>query len=131
MKQFEVSATCRAPATEVWALLYDPTRLADWWVGTEHIEGERNPLTRYTQAEPGVPFPTALHAAADGSHVTISCLLFDIAWEWTLKPAAEGCAVHLRVHGSDEHADLVDGQHGDMRASVDRLVALAEAGASR
>ncbi|HWV86585.1 MAG TPA: SRPBCC family protein [Capillimicrobium sp.] len=131
MVEFEVSATCRAPATEVWALLYDPARLADWWVGTERIEGERNPLTRYTLAEPGVPYPTALHATRDGSRVTISCLAFDIAWEWTLEPAPEGCAVHLRMRGADEHADLVDRQRGDMRASVARLVALAEAGVPR
>ena len=126
MTQFDLSTTCRAPATEVWALLYDPARFPEWWVGTERMEGDRREVSRYTSTYPGEAFPLNVRSTGHGSRVMISCLRFGIAWEWTLEPAETGCGVRLQVRGTDEHADLVDGQREDMRESLERLVALAE-----
>src|SRR5262249_49127770 len=39
MPGFEERAECRAPPEEVWKLLYDPARFADWWAGWERVEG--------------------------------------------------------------------------------------------
>jgi uncharacterized protein YndB with AHSA1/START domain len=38
MPEFAVSASCRSPAEEVWKLLYDPYRFAEWWSGTARVE---------------------------------------------------------------------------------------------
>jgi hypothetical protein len=70
-----------------------------------------------------------VRASHDRSRVTISCLAFDVDWEWTLEAVADGCRVTLRVRIPEEQAEFVECQRSDMRASLERLVALAEAGA--
>jgi uncharacterized protein YndB with AHSA1/START domain len=129
MPGFETSAICRAPAEELWALLYDPTRFAEWWVGTTRIESTPAGMSRVSQTFPDRPVPLGVCASADRSQVTISCLAFDVDWEWTLEAVDAGCRVTLRVRIPEEQSQLVECQQSDMRASLERLVVLAEASA--
>ena len=38
MPTFDDATTTTAPVEEVWKLLYDPSRLIEWWEGIERIE---------------------------------------------------------------------------------------------
>ena len=129
MLGFETSAICRAPAEELWALLYDPTRFTDWWVGTTRIDMTPSGMSRVSPAYPDVGVPLGVHASGDRARVTISCLASDVDWEWTLEPVDAGCRVILHVRIPEEQSELVECQEIDMQTSLERLVALAEAGA--
>jgi uncharacterized protein YndB with AHSA1/START domain len=126
MPGFDEHAVCRAPATEVWKLLYDPGRYTEWWTGTEHIQHDEDSVVRYTDAWPGFAFPTAIDVAREGERVTISCVLTDIVYRWALEPRPEGCALSLRVEIPESEAALLGPQMEAMRSSVERLVAAAE-----
>jgi len=124
--EFEETAHCRASAREVWRLLYDPARFGEWWEGTERVDIGREGVTRYTDQYPGVAFPTTIASRSEGGRVTISCVLTDIVFDWTLEPAPAGCDVRLAVRIPEREAGRLAGQRAAMRASVRRLVEAAE-----
>lgn len=126
MPGFSESGVCRAPAVEVWKLLYDPGRYMEWWTGTERVQIDAGAVSRYVPDAPGFAYPTAIATSGAGEHVTISCLLTDIVYEWTLEPHPPGCAVRLRVEIPEALADKLAGQLRDMQDAFARLVAVAE-----
>jgi uncharacterized protein YndB with AHSA1/START domain len=127
MPGFEERSPCRAPAEEVWKLLYDPSRLPEWWAGMDRVEvGGDGDVTRYMAAWPDFPYPTRISREASG-RVVISCLLSDIVHEWTLEPAEEGCIVGVRVEIPEEEAARLDAQREEVATSLARLIARAEA----
>jgi uncharacterized protein YndB with AHSA1/START domain len=128
---YEETATCDAPVEEVWALLYDPARLPEWWEATARSEAIVGGANRYTRDAPDVAVPTRIHRAPERSRVVISCQVADVVWEWTLKPAEAGCRVRLNMQLADGEAHLFDSARADMRASIRRLVAAAERGSAR
>jgi Polyketide cyclase / dehydrase and lipid transport len=130
MLSFAESAACRAPAEEVWALLYDPARYTEWWEGTERSEPVAGGTVRYRSSSPSVPVPTRIRAEAECARVMISCQIADVEWEWALEPADAGCRVRLDVRLSEEEADSFEKLRRDMRTSIGRLVAAAERAAA-
>lgn len=126
MPGFTESGVCRAPAVEVWKLLHDPARYTEWWTGTERVQVDGDGLARYVRDAPGFAYPTAIATTGAGDRVTISCVLTDIVYEWTLEPDPAGCAVRLRVEIPADLAAKLDGQLRDMRDAFARLVAMAE-----
>jgi hypothetical protein len=124
MTGFELVATCRAPAVEVFKLLHDPSRFPEWWVGMDRVEAGEDGLTRYMSEWPDFAYPTSI-SRKDGV-VTISCLLSDIVHEWRLEPRDPGCAVRVRVELPDSEAHRVDAQRDEVGGSLAGLVALAE-----
>ena len=129
MPGFEERAVCRAPAEEVWKLLYDPARFADWWDGWERVEpGEDGAVTRYDRRWPDFAYPANVSTRREDGRVVVSCQLSDIVHEWTLAPAPGGCAVAVRVELPEGEEARLDDQRADVRSSLGRLVALAEAG---
>jgi len=126
MPGFTEEGTCRAPAEEVWKLLYDPDRYMDWWTGTDRVEVGEGVVTRYVPDAPGFAWPTVIASTGSGGRVTISCVLSDIVYDWTLSPRPPGCAVRLRVEIPEELAGKLEGQMRDMRSAFGRLVRLAE-----
>lgn len=126
MPGFTEEGTCRAPAVEVWKLLHDPGRYMEWWTGTERVEIADATVTRYVPDAPGFAYPTAVSTSADEGRVTISCVLTDIVYEWSLAPRPPGCAVRLRVDIPEELAGKLEGQMRDMRSAFGRLVEVAE-----
>jgi hypothetical protein len=126
MLSFEESVLCHAPVEELWALLYDPTRFPEWWVGTERTETIPDGANLYTEADPQMVFPTRIMASPGHERVTISCLTTDIAWQWTLEAAPEGCRLQLSMQIPDHQAHLLELERDIMQASLHRLVALAE-----
>jgi uncharacterized protein YndB with AHSA1/START domain len=126
MLRYEETAFCRAPAEEVWALLYDPVRFPEWWETTARSETIAGGANRYTRDQPDIALPTRIRAAAERSRVVISCQVADLVWEWTLEPAGTGCRVRLNLQLADAEAHRFDSARADMRASIRRLVAAAE-----
>jgi len=102
----------------------------EWWTGTERVEHDEGTVVRYTHVRPGFAFPTAIDVAREGERVTISCVLTDIVWRWTLEPRPEGCALSLRVEIPEAEAALLGPQMEAMRSSVERLVVAAERAAA-
>ena len=129
MPAFEERARCGAPAVEVWKLLYDPERFPAWWAGMDRVETcADGRVVRYMSEWPDFAYPTAVTSRAEDGRVVISCLLSDIAHTWTLEPAPEGCAVRVRVELPEEEAVRLEPLRDETRASLARLVALAERG---
>jgi uncharacterized protein YndB with AHSA1/START domain len=131
MTGFELVATCRAPAVEVFKLLHDPDRFPDWWAGMDRLEAGEDGLTRYMSEWPDFAYPTSISRSPEDGSVTISCLLSDIVHEWRLEPRSPGCAVRVRVELPDSEAHRIDAQREEVGGSLVGLVALAEAEAQR
>ena len=127
MPEFMMSAHCRGPAEEVWKLLYDPYRFAEWWTGMARVEDVAGgTATRYMAEWPDFPYPTRVTTRHDGSRVVISCLLSDIVQEWTLEPDDVGCVIRLRVAVPDAESGRMARVRDELEASLPRLVAAAE-----
>jgi uncharacterized protein YndB with AHSA1/START domain len=128
MPGFEERAVCRAPAEEVWKLLYDPARFSEWWAGWERVEaGEGGAVTRYDGRWPDFAYPANVTTRREEGRVVVSCQLSDIVHEWILEPAPGGCALLVRVDLPAEEAGRLEDQRSDVRESLARLVARAEA----
>jgi uncharacterized protein YndB with AHSA1/START domain len=125
---FDDSATSDAPVEEVWKLLYDPARMAEWWEGIERVEpsGEGD-ITVYPQGYPDFPMPQALRAAADGRGLTISCLVNYLVFEWRLEPLDPGTRIRVHVEIPDDEAKRLEDQRAGVSASLRSLAALATA----
>ena len=126
MPGFEASASCRAPAHEVWKLLHDPTRFPEWWAGLERVEARGDGVTRYMEAWPDFPYPTRISGRREQGRVTISCLLSDVHHAWTLSPAPDGCRIQVRIEVPEAEAERLDAVREEVRTSLPRLIAVAE-----
>jgi uncharacterized protein YndB with AHSA1/START domain len=133
MPAFDDSTTTTAPAEEVWKLLYDPSRLVEWWDGVERAEPHgtdgKGDMTIWPDGYPDFPMPQNLRAAADGRSVTISCLVSDLVFEWKLEPLDYGTRISVHVEIPEEEAFRLDDQRAAVSASLRSLAELAGSGA--
>ncbi|WP_217923532.1 hypothetical protein [Miltoncostaea oceani] len=126
MPGFTVTSVCPAPALDVFALLHDPARIAEWWADTDRVEaGDDGVVTRYASAWPDFPYPLGV-ARGEGA-VTISCLMSDIVYEWRLAPHPDGCEIRARVELPEAEAGKLEAQRDEVGRSMGRLIALAAA----
>jgi hypothetical protein len=132
MPTFDDSATSTAPVEEVWKLLYDPSRFADWWEGIETVEDRghdgKGDITVYPDGYPDFPMPQQLRTDGDGRRVTISCLVSDLVFAWRLEPlgdAADGTRIAVHVEIPDQEAHRLETQRAAVSASLRSLAALA------
>src|SRR3954468_21543845 len=129
MPTFDDSTTTAAPPEEVWKVLYDPTRFPEWWAEVGSIEPHgkdgKGDFTLYPEGYPDFPMPQALRADGDGRRVTISCLVSDLVFEWRLAGLAPGTRSAVHVEIPEEEAHRLEGQRGEVRASLRSLAALA------
>jgi hypothetical protein len=129
MPTFDDSTTARAPVEEVWKLLYDPARMADWLAGIETVEPTgrdgRGDITIYPEGYPDFPMPQNLRTDGDGRRLTVSCLVSDLVFEWRLEPVADGTRIAVHVEIPDAEAHRLDDQRGAVSASLRTLAALA------
>jgi uncharacterized protein YndB with AHSA1/START domain len=129
MPTFDDSTTARAPVEEVWKLLYDPARMADWLAGIETVEATgrdgRGDITIYPEGYPDFPMPQNLRTDGDGRRLTVSCLVSDLVFEWRLEPVADGTRIAVHVEIPDAEAHRLDDQRGAVSASLRTLAALA------
>jgi uncharacterized protein YndB with AHSA1/START domain len=128
MPEFELSAPSRAPVEDVWKLLFDPARFPDWWVGIETVrEDEPGQYTLWPTGYPDFPMPQKLRTDRVNGRVTVSCQVSDISFVWQLAEAGAGTSIHVSVALPEREAHRLDGQQRDIKESLARLAALAEA----
>ena len=131
MPTFDDSATTSAPVEEVWKLLYDPTRMVEWWEGVERVDGDghdgKGNLTVYPDGYPDFPMPQELRTASDGRGLTISCLVSYLVYEFRLEPLEDGTRIGVHVEIPEEEAHRLEAQRAGVSASLRSLAALATA----
>jgi uncharacterized protein YndB with AHSA1/START domain len=129
MPEFDDAAIAAAPPEEVWKLLYDPARFAEWWSGVETVEPDghdgRGDITIYPDGYPDFPMPQQLRTDIDGRRVTISCLVSDLVYEWRLEPAGGGTRIGVHVDIPAAEAHRLETQRDAVSASLRALAALA------
>lgn len=132
MPTFDDETTTAAPVEEVWKLLYDPARLVEWWDGIERAEPHgidgKGDMTVWPEGYPDFPMPQDLRTDADGRHVTISCLVSDLVFEWRLEPVDEGTRIAVHAEIPEEEAFRLDDQRAAIAASLHALADLAATG---
>jgi Polyketide cyclase / dehydrase and lipid transport len=125
--EFQNQAVCRAPARELWKLLYDPVRFAQWWPGWERVEvGDGATLTRYDARWPDFAYPTVVTTDRVSGRIVVSCMLSDIVHTWALAPTADGCVVSVMVSVPDAEAARMDDVREMVRQALAALVSWAE-----
>ena len=82
MPEFRNAITTPAPPEEVWKLLYDGSRFADWWEGIETVESTgEGEITIYPDGYPDFPMAQLVETSTDDGRVKISCLVSDLRFE--------------------------------------------------
>lgn len=126
MPSFHDSVTSPAPPEEVWKLLYDPARFPDWWAGIGTVQvNDESSYTMYPDGYPDFPMAQLLDTRRAESRVTVSCLVSDLRFEWSLAPAGSGTTIVVDVEIPESEAGRLDGQRALIRASLRRLAELA------
>ena len=110
MPSFADTARSAAPREELWKLLSDASRLAEWWDGNGS----------------GLPMPQLVERAHDGERVVISCLVSDQRFEWRLEEEDDGTTrIDVLVDLPDSEARSLDQQREMVRRSLLRLAEVA------
>jgi uncharacterized protein YndB with AHSA1/START domain len=129
MPTFDDTTTTTAGVEDVWKLLYDPGRMAQWWDGVErvapHGTGGKGDVTIWPDGYPDFPMPQRLSADSDGRQVTISCLVSDLVFAWSLEPLGEGTRISVHVEIPEAEAARLDGQRAAIGNSLRALAELA------
>jgi uncharacterized protein YndB with AHSA1/START domain len=132
MPAFDNATLAAAPPEEVWKLLYDPSRFAEWWDGVETVDPAghdgRGDITLYPEGYPDFPMPQQLRTDSDGQRVTVSCLVSDLIFEWRLEPEGDGTRIGVHVEIPEREAHRLATQRGAVSASLRALAALAADG---
>jgi hypothetical protein len=135
--KFADMATTSAPVEEVWKLLYDPARFADWWEGIETVDRQgrdgHGDVTFFPDGYPDFPMPQALTTDGDGRRVVVSCLVSDLVFEWRLQPlgvdGADGSRIDVHVEIPEREAARLETQRSAIAASLRSLARLATSAA--
>ncbi len=128
MPSFHDSADADAPPEEVWKLLYDPARFPDWWagIGTVELEHEGS-YTMFPEGYPDFPMAQELQTAHEEQRVTVSCLVSDLRFEWSLEPLGDGSRTRITadVEIPEAEAARLDSQRVAIRRSMANLAELS------
>jgi uncharacterized protein YndB with AHSA1/START domain len=131
MPSFADTARSAAPPEEVWKLLYDPSRFAEWLVGVGSIEDTRDDgngrksYTLYAEGYPDFPMPQLVESARDGERVVISCQVSDLRFEWRLEPEEDGTRIDVLVDIPDKESARLEDQRDMIHRSLLRLAEVA------
>src|SRR5215208_1608039 len=106
MPEFSDSARTAASTEEVWKVLYDPTRIPDWWAGVASAEPADGGVTIYADGYPEFPMPQLMTTSADDRTVRFSCQVSDMDIAWRLDPRGDGgTEICVDVEIPDKEAD--------------------------
>jgi len=128
MPAFSLTAHSDAPVEEVWKLLHDPSRFPEWWAGVERVQpGDDGAYTIWPDGYPDFPMAQQLRGERADGRVTISCLVSDLQFCWTLADAGDGTEVRVDVELPEREAHRLATQRDLIAASLTRLTTLATA----
>ena len=128
MPSFSDSATTTAPPEEVWKVLYDPTRIPDWWAGIETAEPGDGGVTIYAEGYPDFPMPQLMTSSPDDRTVRFSCQVSDMKIEWRLAPRDDGGTdIAVDVEIPEREAHRLDAQRAEVGGSIRNLATRAAA----
>jgi uncharacterized protein YndB with AHSA1/START domain len=131
MPSFDDAITVDSPPEEVFKLLHDPARIPEWMAGVGTVEdlepdGEGTAFTMFPEGYPDFPMAQRLVASPDGTRVTVSCHVSFLEFAITLEEAdGDRTRVSMHVDIPPEEAARLDTQRAAVRASLERLAALA------
>jgi uncharacterized protein YndB with AHSA1/START domain len=126
MPSFTDSATTVAPPEEVWKVLYDPTRIPEWWANIATAEPGDGKVTLYADGWPDFPMPQLMTSSADDGTVQFSCQVSDMDILWRLVPSAGGgTEISVAVEIPDKEADRLGTVQDEVGESIRNLAALA------
>jgi uncharacterized protein YndB with AHSA1/START domain len=136
MPEFDYSLVSAAPPRQVWKILYDPLRFAEWWSGFDRVtpgdaRGGDADVTLWPEGYPEFALPQRVESHADEQRVVVSCTVSDLHFEWRLQPVDGGTDVSVHVEIPAAEAAREATQRDVVAASLRRLSALAEAEAVR
>jgi uncharacterized protein YndB with AHSA1/START domain len=128
MPAFADTATTTAPPEEVWKVLYDPTRIPDWWAGIETAQPGDDGVTIYAEGYPDFPMPQLMTTSADDRTVRFSCQVSEMLIEWRLAPRDDGgTEITVDVEIPEREAHRLDEQRAEVGESIRRLATVAAA----
>jgi uncharacterized protein YndB with AHSA1/START domain len=126
MPAFTNTATTTAPPEEVWKVLYDPTRIPEWWAGIATAEPEDGKVTLYAEGWPDFPMPQLMTRSSDDGTVQFSCQVSDMNTMWRLAPTEDGgTAITVDVEIPDKEAHRLGKTQDQMSESIRNLAELA------
>src|SRR5579862_6891719 len=128
MPTFDQSTVSAGAPEEVWKLLYDPARFAEWWAGIGSVDTSETTGGAYTMfpdGYPDFPMPQTLDTSRENGTVRISCLVSDLCFSWRLRPAGAGTEISVHVEIPDREAARLEAQREIISQSLARLAALA------
>jgi uncharacterized protein YndB with AHSA1/START domain len=128
MPEFSDSASTTAPPEEVWKVLYDPSRIPEWWHGIATAEPEEGGVTIYFDGHPDFPMPQLMTSSPDDRTVRFSCQISDMDMAWRLAPRDDGGTdISVDVKIPEKEAHLLGKQQDEMARSIRNLAELASA----
>ena len=113
MIHFTETVVCRAPALQVWKLLYDPARFPEWWAGITRSEPTADGAVIQTSAVAG-DYPLSITATRESPGVMIRCPTTGSVYSWTIESYSDGCQVQV---------EFPDGEQEQLRLSRERILA--------
>jgi uncharacterized protein YndB with AHSA1/START domain len=126
MPSFTDSATTPAPPEEVWKVLYDPTRIPEWWANIATAEPGDDKVTLYADGWPDFPMPQLMTTSPDDRSVQFSCQVSDMDVMWRLAPRdSGGTDIAVSVEIPDKEAHRLGKMQDEVGESIRNLAELA------
>jgi len=127
MPGYTLTGRAQAPVEDVWKLLFDPSRLPEWWMGVETVRVDaEDEYTVWPDGMPDFPMPQIMRTDRVNGRVLMSCQVTDIDFAWQLAVDGDGTGITLRVTAAEPKASVLAEKRPSLAASVVALAALAE-----
>ena len=127
MPGYTLTGRAQAPVEDVWKLLFDPSRLPEWWMGVETVRVDaQDEYTVWPDGMPDFPMPQVMRTDRVNGRVLMSCQVSDIEFAWQLAEDGDGTGITLRVTAAEPTASVLAEKRPSLAASVVALAALAE-----
>ena len=127
MPGYTLTGRAQAPVEDVWKLLFDPSRLPEWWMGVETVRVDaEDEYTVWPDGMPDFPMPQVMRTDRVNGRVLMSCQVSDIDFAWQLAEDGDGTGITLRVTAAEPKASVLAEKRPPLAASVVALAALAE-----
>ncbi len=127
MLGYTLTGRAQAPVEDVWKLLFDPSRLPEWWMGVETVRVDaEDEYTVWPDGMPDFPMPQIMRTDRVNGRVLMSCQVTDIDFAWQLAEDGDGTGITLRVTAAEPKAPVLAEKRPWLAASVVALAALAE-----